>query len=168
MFGFDLASIMEEITMPNHISQQLSICGADAPKAVKQIAGTESAFDFNRVIPMPQEVNIEEGSDGCMGLAAITGRCDEYLSYGWVRTLGVRTAPEFAAYLERERPHAIDLAKKYLSNQQKFGHATWYGWCNANWGTKWNAYSVAVRVICGEDTDPRCIRYDMRRACIVP
>lgn len=128
--------------MPNHVTQQLTIDGADAPEVIKCIAGTESTFDFNKVIPMPEELNIKESSDGLMGLAAISGRCDEYLSYQSMKDKGIRTPAEFAAYVERERPLAIDLAQKYLSNQQKFGHATWYGWCNDNWGTKWKAYSV--------------------------
>lgn len=128
--------------MPNHVTQQLSICGAHALTVIKHIAGTDSPFDFNKVIPMPEELEIEESSDGHMGLAALSGRCDDYLSYQWVKERGIQTPAEVAAYVERERPLAIDLAQKYLSNQRKFGHATWYGWCNANWGTKWNAYSV--------------------------
>jgi hypothetical protein len=128
--------------MPNHVAQQLNIHGADAPMVIKRIADAESAFDFNKVIPMSEELNIEESSDGRVGLAAISGSCADYLSYPWVKEKGIRTAAEFAAYVERERPLAIDLAQKYLSNQQRFGHSTWYGWCNDNWGTKWNAYSV--------------------------
>lgn len=128
--------------MPNHVTQQLSIVGTDALTLIEHIAGAESAFDFNKVIPMPEELNIAESSDGSMGLAALSGNCDAYLSYPWVKEKGIRTPAEFAAFVERERPLAIDLAQKYLSNQQKFGHATWYGWCNGNWGTKWNAYSV--------------------------
>ena len=130
--------------MPNHVTQQLSIVGAEALTLIEHIAGAESAFDFNKVIPMPEELNIEESSDGNMGLAAITGRCDAYLSYQWAKEEAIRTPAEFAAYVERERPLAIELAQKYFSNQQKFGHATWYGWCNDNWGTKWNAYSVST------------------------
>jgi hypothetical protein len=77
-----------------------------------------------------------------MGLAAITGECTRYLTFPWVKDQGIRTAEEFAAYVERERPQAIELARKYLTNKQKFGHMTWRDWCYANWGTKWNAYSV--------------------------
>ena len=27
-----------------------------------------------------------------------------------------------------------------IENLKKYGHKDWYGWSNANWGTKWNAY----------------------------
>ena len=92
---------------------------------------------------MPAELNIEHSSDGHMGLAAITGECKRYLTFPWVKEQGIRTAEQFTAYVERERPQAMELARKYLSNDQKFGHMTWRDWCYANWGTKWNAYSVS-------------------------
>jgi hypothetical protein len=128
--------------MPNHVTQQLSILGQHAPKVIEHIAGTDLAVDFNQVIPMPEELNIEESSDGHMGIAAITGQCGKYLTYPWVKKERIFTDKDFAAYVERERPKAIDLARKYISNQEKFGHKTWWGWCVENWGTKWNAYSV--------------------------
>lgn len=28
----------------------------------------------------------------------------------------------------------------YRENVQKYGYPTWYEWCVAHWGTKWNAY----------------------------
>jgi hypothetical protein len=130
--------------MPNHVTQQLSILGADAPKVIEHVAGTESAFDFHKVIPMPEELRIDDSSDGHLGIAAITGQCDKYLTCSWVKEQSIRTAEEFAAYVQRERPKAIDLGRKYLSNQQNFGHATWWGWCVENWGTKWNAYSIGA------------------------
>jgi Ferredoxin-like domain in Api92-like protein len=151
--------------MPNHVTQQLSIHGADAPKVIERIAGTESTFDFNKVIPMPQELNIAESSDGLMGLAAISGRCDEYLSYQWVIEMGIRTPAEFAAYLERERPLSIELGRKYLSNQQRFGHATWYEWCTENWGTKWNAYSVSAPELL---SDRATIQFDTAWSPAIP
>jgi hypothetical protein len=59
--------------MPNHVTQKLIILGAEAPKVIEHIAGTDSPFDFDKIIPMPAELHIEESSDGHMGLAAITG-----------------------------------------------------------------------------------------------
>jgi hypothetical protein len=112
--------------MPNDVAQQLIISGVDTPAIITRVAGTESAIDFNKIIPMPEELQIEESSNGHMGLAAITGKCDAYLTYQWVKEKGIATAEEFAAYVESERPQAIDLARKYISNQQKFGHTTWW------------------------------------------
>ena len=140
-FGHSKPNIWRKWNMPNHVTQQLIIIGAEAPKVVEYIAG-RTTVDFNKVIPMPQELNIDESTDGYVGLAALTGECERYLTFPWVKKLGIRTPDEFTAYVERERPAAIELAHKYISNKQKFGHATWREWCIANWGTKWNAYSV--------------------------
>lgn len=35
--------------------------------------------------------------------------------------------------------HLKELGNTYISNIVNYGHTTWYGWCNANWGTKWDA-----------------------------
>ena len=77
---------------------------------------------------MPEELNIEESSDGHMGVAAITGQCSKYLTCPWAKEKDLHTLAEFAAYVERERPQAVDLPRKYVSNRQKFGHATWREW----------------------------------------
>ncbi len=129
--------------MPNHVSHLFCIFGEEYRRVIEHLAGNDVAVDFNKVIPVPEELNIEESTDGYMGLAALTGECQRYLAFPWVKEKNIRTADEFISYVERERPAAIELAQKYISNKQKFGHATWREWCIANWGTKWNAYSVA-------------------------
>ena len=133
--------------MVNDVRQQLHIYGEDALQVIKHVMGTASAFDFNAVIPMPEELNIESSSDGRMGLAAITGECDEYVTREWLKELEVETAEQFRAYVTIHRPHAIELGKKYLHNQHLYGHTTWYDWCIENWGTKWNAYEVRATFV---------------------
>lgn len=39
---------------------------------------------------------------------------------------------------------AYEKGKIYTENYQKYGYPTWYGWCNRNWGTKWNAYDCST------------------------
>jgi len=34
--------------------------------------------------------------------------------------------------------------EKYDYLKEKYGHADWYGWCIANWGTKWGCYDNEV------------------------
>lgn len=29
--------------------------------------------------------------------------------------------------------------------QKKYGHSSWYSWCVANWGTKWNTVDASLR-----------------------
>jgi hypothetical protein len=59
--------------------------GAEAPTVIKHVAGIDIALDFNRVIPLPVELKIDESSDGHMGLAAISGECARYLTFPWVQ-----------------------------------------------------------------------------------
>ena len=37
-----------------------------------------------------------------------------------------------------------ELEEKTKSNREKYGFANWYDWCNANWGTKWDAYDIEI------------------------
>ena len=34
------------------------------------------------------------------------------------------------------------MGQVVISNFLQYGCGDWYGWCNRNWGTKWNAYDV--------------------------
>jgi hypothetical protein len=130
--------------MPNHVTHQLTIEGIDTTRIIDQLAGNASRIDFNRVVPMPEELNVEWNSDGFMGLAAVSGQSDAFSMHIWLKKLGLSSAWELSSYLERERPDAIELGRKYLRNREKFGHPTWYEWCTANWGTKWNAFSAST------------------------
>lgn len=97
-------------------------------------------FSFKRILPMPEELDIETSSDGDLGIAALTGNgLSSVLSYGWVAAEGVTTQEQLVAMLREKRPHALALGQKYIDNMAKFGVATWYAWCNQNWETKWDA-----------------------------
>lgn len=128
--------------MSRRVTQQLTIMAPEALKIVNYIAGSDSAIDFHKIIPVPHELNIEETSEGYIGLAAISGKCEQYLTFPWVTQRGIHTPKAFTAYVERERPKSIELARLYVANNEKYGHATWRRWCGDNWGTEWNAYDV--------------------------
>jgi hypothetical protein len=42
------------------------------------------------------------------------------------------------AYYSAKYPDAIEESEQYQVNKLKYGHTTWYDWCRAEWGTKWN------------------------------
>jgi hypothetical protein len=58
-----------------------------------------------------------------------------------VKAEGITTPEELANYLVEKGSADLKEGRMALENQKKHGHKDWYSWSNANWGTKWNAYS---------------------------
>ena len=133
--------------MPNHVTNKLRFenIGDDLWVHIcKVLQGDDpersyGSVDFNVLIPMPKALNIESGSRGENG----------YRAYKEFLRESAGLTAEQASALERQRIGEIaadpdrtswELGKKYYENEQKYGFTTWYGWCNAHWGTKWNAY----------------------------
>ena len=126
--------------MPNHISNILAVSGNKASVKVvfDFIRGDgDQLFDFNKVIPMPEDLNIDSCSLGEWGLR-------------YVRDNDREAAAHLDTLTPEDRAKAISLGQRYLYNIERFGHTTWYDWCRANWGTKWNAYYFNEEVE-GED-----------------
>lgn len=141
--------------MPNWVSIVVNFEGEDEDinnvfNAINNIDEDENPieFDFNRLIPMPEELNIECGSRGEKGLAYLfrhaensdekeiiaKAYCSEHL-FGDVTTANVDDDID---------EDTIEIGRQYLSNYKKYGRCTWYRWAIDNWGTKWNACSVSV------------------------
>jgi len=60
------------------------------------------------------------------------------------------TVSGFHTDLEKREAHEAQQA----ANIEKYGHADWYSWCNANWGTKWGDYDTALIDVGGYMSDP--------------
>lgn len=120
--------------MPNHIQNRLEVRGENAKKVFDFIAGKESKFDFNKIIPMPESLNITSGSFGEYGQHILFGKSD----ITWLGDAEIRR--RVARLPEDEQKEVYELGKKYQANLVRYGHTTWYNWSIENWGTKWNAY----------------------------
>lgn len=103
---------------------------------------TVNEFDFNKIVPMPEELAIESGSAGSDGMRYII--LQEKHPITWTND-----DKDFMDTMERMRDknpdrfnNYVELGKKYLSNLSKYGYSTWYQFCNNEWGTKWNASEV--------------------------
>lgn len=48
--------------MPNYVTNKVEITSTNAAEALAFIKGDDSAFDFNKIIPMPESLDIESGS----------------------------------------------------------------------------------------------------------
>ena len=154
--------------MPNHITNILKFEGdsEQVHAMLDKIKSDELGFgsiDFNKIIPMPESLNIEAGSRTdealyvCMmalNPAAPDMGVPKLSSEEYQKLAGIvgRSKGEQFMMLDAQR---ISRASKYtplsdviamgqvvISNFLQYGCGDWYGWCNRNWGTKWNAYDV--------------------------
>lgn len=134
--------------MPNHITNIVKVEGS--PEKVKElflyVKGEKSEFDFNKIIPMPESLNITSGSNVDNAIAILSNdleKFNEMLDWGWVKEEGIETVEELQKVLMKKlSPKDMQEGKIALDNLVKYGHKSWYSWSIANWGTKWNAYDI--------------------------
>lgn len=136
--------------MPNHITNIIKYDG-DAERIkemLEQIKDDEfgiGTIDFNKLIPMPESMNIESGSRTDRGLKAYKEFLEIYTFGRKVENLDLLNIPAESEekFLEIRKDVEKDdweLGKKAFQNTYQYGSPTWYQWSINNWGTKWNAY----------------------------
>ena len=122
--------------MPNHVTNIIEIKGDPARvkalfEAVKSDEYGLGSIDFNKLIPMPPELDIEESSQTDRGLKAYKDFIEVYTFNGKKEDFDLLNIPQKAeqAFL-RVRPDidraAWNLGRQAFQNEQKYGAATWY------------------------------------------
>lgn len=158
--------------MPNWITNHLDIRADDAKireilNAIKHDDGQLGSFDFNKLIPMPKDLDLTDGSITNQSIEAFLSQLVSSasekvrLSYpeqsmitqyyhaaanAFTRSfhdkpninLTEQQIADSAKNNEMSVNEFLALGKKYLDNQIQYGATTWYSWRTANWGTKWN------------------------------
>ena len=118
--------------MPNWVRNKVSLDGGKAVLTkLRNFMKTEnSEFDFKKLIPMPESLNVSSGSD-----EIIAKDC------ALARRKGETTCPEFEKPWANSRSFDewADFGEIYLQNVERYGASTWYDWHCEHWGTKWNA-----------------------------
>ena len=140
--------------MPNWVRTRLTFNGEQNRVAeIKELVKTTgknaqgkytNEFDFNKVIPMPEELNIPSSSSGEWGMRYLLLNAKH--SFLW--TEDDRSFMEIMEKQKKNDPDRfnddIELGKKYLSNISKYGYKDWYDWACSDdgWGTKWGTSDV--------------------------
>ena len=138
--------------MPNWVRTRLTFNGEKNRVAeIKELVKTTgknaqgkytNEFDFNKVIPMPEELNIPSSSSGDLGMRYLLLNAKHPISW----TEDDRSFMEHMEKVKEENPDRfnedIELGKKYLSNISKYGTKDWYSWRIEHYGTKWGACEV--------------------------
>lgn len=115
---------------------------------LKSVKGEDSVLDFNKIIPMPESLNIECGSRTDRGLKAYKDFVYVY-TFAGTEQKGLLNIPKEkeAAFLRVRqdiRRDEWELGRTAFQNEQKYGAPTWYQWAVAAWGTKWSAYNAEI------------------------
>lgn len=110
--------------------------------------GDDYVFDFNKIIPRPKSLDITSGGRVDVAMAYVNYQetmdskgLEAYLSYPWVKNAKIETVAQLCEYIEKNVD--IEEGRQAIYNEKTYGHRDWYTWCNANWGTKWNASNAS-------------------------
>lgn len=147
--------------MPNWVQNEIIFENANDEKVAALIRELklateteESAFDFNKLIPMPESLNIESGSRTDRAIAYyVTERLSipveqtnlaSLISNCYNNNWAAEVVSRLKKAIESGSPDEdwdklYEMGKQYIFNREHYGCYTWYDWCCRNWGTKWNA-----------------------------
>jgi len=141
--------------MPNWVTNIILLEGdAKQIEALKEhVKSEESEFDFNKIIPMPEELSVTgstqyadkflEKYKNAPMQEIILERLDQSIEYFLY---------EIECAGDKLTEKDINATKQMVHNYFKYGYTYWYDWHIDMWGTKWEAD--------GASADGDCISFN--------
>lgn len=128
---------------------EFQIC-TDNPNLIPEFI-EKGEFTFNKVIPMPDDLEIESGSNTDRGIAyflterltktAAEANLAQYISNmfdeDWAGTVVMRL--QDCNMDDEEADKLYELGRQCVYNLEHHGAYDWYFWRTQNWGSKWDA-----------------------------
>lgn len=142
--------------MPNWVQNIIHLDGSEEniKKVLSLVKSNESEFDFNLILPMPEELNITSSSNNDLAIMCYASN-KLSIPYAetprkWTRFIHNFFDLNFAETVygrlkdRDDLDELYELGKKCCSNIEKYGYVDWYNWRIHHWGTKWSADGVFV------------------------
>lgn len=135
--------------MPNWVMTK--VIAKDYDKLKKALINENGEVDFNILIPMPENLNIECGT-GSYDETDISKKTYDFLKRVYkandTQQEFVDKAKEDELLVEQlkrwYREDKIENCLKGFYNKEKYGYVDWYEWCLDKWDTKWNAVDTVI------------------------
>ena len=154
--------------MPNHVTNILEFdCSKERSREIMESFKADGqgygTIDFNKIIPMPESLNMTAGSETDHAIEIyLTAVNPKTKDYGYpklpqkdflslYRALNYERV--FMVYNDQLNDGEIrkyimpnsfesyfEIGKQAVDNMKEYGATTWYNWCISNWGSKWSAY----------------------------
>jgi len=130
--------------MPNWVHQTLIVTEGNPDDVFEFIRSDDSLFDFNKLIPMPETLNVERGTKSQVALLCVRNQgLDDWAQYPWVQQAGITTPAALCKHFGWDYEEIVKLGNQLLENEKRYGARTWYEWHIQHWGSKWNACDAA-------------------------
>ena len=132
--------------MPNYVKNIIRMKGIGSLPLYKTYDDGTKGFDFNKLIKMPETLEMPEGSHTTDSIGFVLSKLQSIFAkdmrFGFVPyniSVDKNLIEKIDSKTEEEQQELLKDGLAYISNIVNYGYATWYGWCCENWGTKWNA-----------------------------
>lgn len=136
--------------MPDYVMNQIHCTKSVMIELLNESTGD---MDFNRIIPRPRELEVEDGSIVSPAIAYYLACNYDYVSHLLSDEQIVKMLSSMPLHMYINRDYDTNklytLGEQYVYNYINYGYFTWYKWSINNWGTKWNACDTIVD--CDED-----------------
>lgn len=142
--------------MPNFVTNLVTFEGDENEikallESIKADDGKYGSIDFNKIIPMPESLNIECGSSTDRGKKMVL----DFMVDKMLKTGIVNPTDEIVKKWQEEHKETLSeddlkdwqLGVQAINNVKDYGYPTWYEWHINNWGTKWNADSTVSPLV---------------------